>query len=543
MLIGIGQVMARCKNTVENRLEYLGGLWMQATGETEAKLLVWRPHGNAMRMLEAFFEAQKNPGDWSVPDLFLNLRVDFETSYRFSRELKESLRLSYEASRASFIEEGAQDWEDAGDSYPDTAAGVMALLDSFAHHHDEFFRYLVLVVNPAKVRSEAALEHWIESAVLASGRVRLCLLDDVEGGRWQPLVERFGALARVIVPDIDIFDIARNTAVQSGGAGSATGYRMMLADIMTTLEKGNAAQVAERAGHALRVAEKQAWPDQQVALHMMVAGAYMKERKFAEAIARYRTGHGLAVHAMEQGHPVGSNLVMQACFGEAGAWLAAEQWERAADAYRQASQAAGAVPNAMFVIEGLRMAAFCNHRLRRDDLAREDLLYAVVEGKRMATEDRKTTTFPVALQDLMRLQDPRRTARLEKLAGEYQKRLASAHAGAESKAVKLGSAPERRWLEKIDADLLADCEAAFERLCREREHLIAASDGFFRKVVAVARELLHPQWNGLPEVRHPLDKTVEEWSSPPAFAVAPDASALPEVNPAMQASSEQGVTA
>lgn len=536
--------MARSKNMVEKRLEHLGNLWMQATGKPGVELLVWRPPGNAVRMLEAFFEAQKNPGDWSVPDMFLNLRVDFETSYRFSRELKESLRWSYNASHAGFIEEGAPDWDDAGDSYPDTAAGVMALLDSFANHHSAFFRYLVLVVKPAKVHSEAALEHWIESAVPSSvsGRVRLCLLDDAEGKRWQPLVERFGASARVIVPDIDMFDIARNIAVQSGGAGPATGYRMMLTDVMTTLEKGSAAQVAERAGHALRMAEKQAWPDQQVVLHMMVAGAHMKEQQFTEAIARYRTAHELAVRATEQGHPVGCNLVMQACFGEAGTWLAAGQWEKAADAYRQASQQARAVPNAMFVIEGLRMAAFCSHRLRRDDMAREDLLRTVVEGKQMAPEDRKMTTFPIALQDLMRLQDPRRTAWLEKLVEEYQKRLASAHATAEKKTGKLGSAPERRWLEKIDANLLADCEAAFERLCREREQLIAASDGFFRKVVAVARELLHPQWSGLPEVKHPLDKTVDEWSSPPAFAVVPDASALPEAGSTMQASIEQGAT-
>ena len=45
---------------------------------------------------------------------------------------------------------------------------------------------------------------------------------------------------------------------------------------------------------------------------------------------------------------------------------------------------------------------------------------------------------------------------------------------------------------------------------------------FFRKVVALGRDYLHPAWNGVPEVEHPLDKELPEWSQPPQFAQLPE---------------------
>ncbi len=521
--------MAQSKSPVEKRLEDLRDLWMQGNDQQPGlKSLIWRTPGNAERMLEVFFEAQKHPGAWSVPDMFLILEANFETSFGYSRELKESLLLNYSASRAQFMEEGAARWDGAAEPHPDTAGGVVGLLNSFAEHHRDFFRNLVLVVDPGKVFSAEALEQWVDNALRAdfSPRVRLCLIDDAERKRWQTAADTYTGAVRVIDADIDMFDIASNTAAQSGGAGPATSYRPMLVDVLTTLEKGSASQVAGRAEKALRVAVKHQWPDQEVVLHMAVAGVYMKERQFAEAIVRYRTARECAMRAREHQHPAGPNLVMQTWFGEAGAWFAAQQLEKAASAYRTASREAGMVPNAMFVIEGLRMAGFCHAQLHQPDKAREDLLSAVAEGKKMSAADRPMTTFPVVLQDLLRLQDAGRTAKLEKLAEDYQRRVSDAHAGVEIKAARLGANPARVQLQQIDAEMLQVCETAFEDLCKDREQLIALGDEFFRKVVAVARELLHPRWNGMPEVKHPQDKEVAEWSSPPEFAVAPDASAL-----------------
>ncbi|MDI7507180.1 hypothetical protein QLY83_21815, partial [Cronobacter dublinensis] len=67
-------------------------------------------------------------------------------------------------------------------------------------------------------------------------------------------------------------------------------------------------------------------------------------------------------------------------------------------------------------------------------------------------------------------------------------------------------------------------EAAFLALRQQREALIAQGDESFRQTVRLARDLLHPHWNGLPDVAHPFDAPPGEWHSLPAWrANAPSA--------------------
>ncbi len=517
--------MPAAKNPVERGLEQLRELWLQATEAPERRLLVWRTPGNAERMIDAFFEIQKHPGPWAVPDMFLALDAEFETGYGYSRTLKEALVASYSASRDGFIEEGAADWGAVAQTYADSPEGVVGLLDAFARHHRDYLRNVVLVVRPKGLTSGEALERWVQRALAtpATPMVKFCMADDRERSQWQALVGRMGAAAHVIDAELDMFDIASQTAAQAGGGGATAAYRPMLVDVMTTLEKSGPAEVSTRAARALRIAEREQWHDQQVVLHMAVAGAHMKQQQFGEAIIAYRKARDCAQLAPPA---VGPNLAMQSWFGEAGAWLAAQQWEKAANGYQLAAQQAKAVPNLMFVVEGLRMSSFCLLRAGQHNRARDMLLDAVGEAKAITPAERPMTTFPFVLHDLLKLQDAARTGKLEALAERYKRQIEDARLGAEVASARLGAQPSTLQLDAIDRQMLEDCERAFAKLCSQREALIAGGDVFFRKVVAVARDMLHPQWNGLPEVKHPLDKSVPEWDAPPQFAVAPDGAAL-----------------
>ncbi|MFD0738594.1 hypothetical protein ACFQZQ_04745 [Lysobacter koreensis] len=517
--------MSASNNPVMKRVEAMREAWMQATESPDVRLLVWRIPANADRMFAAFVEAQQHPGDWNTPDFFLRLDAPFETGFGYSRALKQELERGYFDSIDAFKEQGiAADWIGVHDTQPDSAAGFVAQLASFAQHHGKHLRHVAAVLMPASVVSDAALEAWLDAALRAPvpPSLRLVLVDDAQACRWQALVERHGALARVIEAPIDLFDIARETAAQAGGAGPTTAYRQMLTDVMTLLERGSAAQTAARAEKALVLAQREQWPDQQVVLHMAVAGAHLKEQQHAEAIGRYRRARDCALQAELARHPAAGSLVMQSWFGEAGAWLVARQPSRAAQAYVHGAEAARRVPNAMFVIEGYRMAGFCLAQDRHVEGAREHLLRALQEAKAVAPAERAMTTLPLVLQDLLRLQDAPRTERLERCASDYQAATAQAHGHAEQQAGKLGDRPAPAALERIEADLLEALERCFARFGHERERLVAGGDEFFRKVVAVGRDFLHPAWNGLPEVKHPLDKELPEWRQPPQFALLPD---------------------
>lgn len=533
--------MNAAKNPVEKAIDTLLGQWLETSADPAMRLAVWRVPGNALSLVSAFIEAQQQPETAGTPDLFVQFPTCFETGYRYSRALKDELLDGYLRSRDTLTDLALKvDWDGPFENHPDTAAGFLGLLDSFSRHHGEHLRCSVAVLWPEQVSSGTALEQWLEQALAAPvpERVRLVLVDSVARPTWQGLVDKHAAQARLFEAPLDMFDIARATAAQSGAGGppGTTAYRQMLTDVMSLLDKSSAAQTSRRADRALAIAERQAWPDQQVVLHLAVAGAYLKEKRHGEAVLRYRRARECALVAAAQQHPAANDLLMQGWFGEAGALLAAKQPEHAAQAYAEAAQVAASIPNPLFAIEGRRMAGHCLAQAHQREPALQHYLQGVSAARDMAPPDRAMTTFPLLLQNLLQLQDPRRATQLATRADDYRKAVTDAHARAEHRAAKLGGAPARETLDAIDAELLEQCESAFARLVKEREQLIAGGDMFFRKTVAVGRELLHPGWNGMPDVRHPQDKPVAEWSEPPGFLPLPDGHDLAETPllPAME---------
>lgn len=518
------------KNPVEQRIALMRDLWLEATADERVRVVVWRVPDNAQRMLLAFYEMQRHDGDWRTPDLFVRFDQPFETGFGYSRALCDAVIEGYVESRESFEQQGiAFDWPFGTAPRADSPAGFVALFGSFARHHAAHHRHAVAALVPPRVSTPAAFEAWVRGVVqpgLPDG-LRLSLVDTAREPRWSRLADDHAALVRVIEPPIDLFDVARETAAQSGGAGPAVAYRQMLADALTLVEKGTPAQTAARADKALAVAVREGWFDQQVVLHMAVAGAHLKAKDHPEAIRHYRLARGCGDQAAAQGNPVGSTLVMQAWFGEAGAWLGAGQPRHAAQAYGNAAEQAQRVPNALFAVEGFRMAGYCLVQARDIEAARDHLVLAVREGKAIAPQERAQTTLPIALNDLLRLHDAARVAQLEALAQRYQADIASAHERAEQQAAALGARPANAQVDRIEADMNAAFETAFDGLRTQRERVIAAGDEFFRKVVGLGRELLHPQWAGLPEVKHPLDADTAAWTRLPAMAELPPAGGFP----------------
>ncbi len=509
---------------VEQRLAQMSALWLEATADDAVRVVVWRIPDNADRMLQAFFESQRHATEWQLPDLFVRFDAPFETSFGYSRALNEALLESYNGSLEGFRENGISfNWPSAAAGRADSAAGFVALFNSFAQHHATHFRCAVAALMPSAANSAAVWVDWVRSALRAgvAPNVRLALVESASAPTWQFLRDDHAQVTRTIDAPIDMFDIARETAARSPSNGPAVAYRQLFADVLTLVEKGTPAQTAARAEHALKIAAREQWPDQQVALHMAVAGSHVKAQAYEPALARYRLAREQAELAARARHPVGDNLVMQTWFGEAGVWLAAGQPRQASLAYLQAAACAQRFGNRMLGLEGFRMAAFCDARAGDRELAREHGALAVHEGRAIAADERAQTTLGVALHDLLRLQDAPRAERIEQLAQAYAAQLAETHAEGERQAARLGNRPADAAIDAIDTEMNRRFEAAFAQLREQRERLIHGGDEYFRKVVAVGRELLQPQWCGLPEVKHPLDTEVAHWTRLPQSAPLP----------------------
>lgn len=516
-------------NPVEKRLALMRALWLEATADPQVRVVVWRVADNAERMVIAFLEAQRADAVEAVPDLFLRFDQPFETGFTYSRALCDALIERYVQSADSFKEQGVPfDWPFARVPRPDSAAGFIGLLGAFAAHHRAQFRSAVAALMPAPVNSEPAFEAWLRAG-LAAGLpegVRLVLVETEGQPRWEALLREHAAQVRVLQPPLDLFDIARETAAQSPGSGPSVAYRQLLTDVLLLVQRGTPAQVSARADKAMAVAQRERWLDQQVVLHAAVAGAHLKAQDVPAAVARYRQARVPAEQALTQQHPAGPDLLLQTWFGEAGAWLMARQHVPAAECYRQGALVAQAAAKRMMALEGFRMAAFCMALEGQAAQAREWGALAVREGKAMAPDERPASTLGLALHDQLRLQDAPRAGQLEALAEAYRRSLADAQAQAETQAKALGPAPAHAAVDRIEAALDAKLESAFDHLRAERERVIGGGDAYFRQVVTIGRELLHPHWAGQPEVKHPLDKEQAMWTRmPESMPLAPAAEA------------------
>ncbi len=510
-------------------LDTLREAWLQASSDPSRRLLIWRLPANASRLLAAFFEMQRHDEGRNTPDYFLRIDARYELGFRYSRQIKQDLLERYLGSQDELREQGVSlGWRGPNETHPDSAAGVIEVLESFVAHHGDHMRMMAAVFEPERHAPGDGFERWI-SAALSAGpgkRLRLVLVDTQEDPRWQSLLDKHSDTAALIGGEVDMFAIARDTAAQASGRGPEVLYRQLLADLMLLIERGSPAQVLARADRAQALASRSGWHDQQSVVQMMVAGSWLKHGDHANAINAYRTARSAAESARSGGNAAGADLVMQSWFGEAGCWLTAKQPERAAQTYLQASASAASIPNPMFQLEGQRMAGWCQLQAGNKEVARSELLEAIRIAKPLSPADRKTTTLPQALWDLLLLQDARRCEKLQEVSADYVQASTKVFVDAESNAMALGPRPARAALDAIEVQLDAALEQGFHRAQQERERLIQAGDEFFRKIVAVGRDFLDPHWNGIPTLEHPLDHEIPVWSEPPAMQPLPDPSAL-----------------
>ena len=100
-------------------------------------------------------------------------------------------------------------------------------------------------------------------------------------------------------------------------------FRNLLMGLVTLVERAPADQVKAKAIDAVSFARKNGWDDQEVVIAVLVSGAFLKERRFADALTFNAHARQAAEKAAAADHPAGKQLVLQTWFGEAGTHLAA----------------------------------------------------------------------------------------------------------------------------------------------------------------------------------------------------------------------------
>lgn len=501
--------MNAAKNPTEKVMSELELSWLDASergGQT--RIFIWRVPAAGESLLDAFIALQQHPEGRTLPDLFLSLTTAFETGYGYSEALGREFVEHYEATP------DAQPWQAEHYLPCYSPAQLRQLLQSFADRFADDLRYLLLVLKPSAVSDESALMRWL-TRWLEQGEAapRLLLIDTLEQPVWQPLYAAHPGAVQLIVDEIDGMKVMHQTAQQQTDADAdRLLFRRYLADAMLLLEKGSAEQLAARGSLALEIARRRGWADQQAMMHNFIAGGWLKGGQHPQAIEHYRQAQQVSGEIPDPA--VKGQLRTQSTFGEAGAWFAKKEYLQAAKGYRQAALAAQAIPHAVFAIEGWRMSGFCLFLAGHRPTAMEEYGHAIQAAQSVPLTERGQTTLPLVFQDLLRIHDKRRTEAIEACAARWQSEKQRLIEQAEA---RLPAQPAIAQVKQTEKHLQLQLEAAFTVIREEREKLIRHGDDSFRRVIRLAREMLHPHWNGLPAIAHPFDAPPGEWQDLPAW--------------------------
>ena len=484
-------------NPVERRMALLCDNWIGFRDQPQARLLLWQVPDNALRLVECFAEVQKLDLPYASGDLFIVFKLPYVHGLQFARGIKQALRGQFDASLDELRGQGLDtDWSFDPAATPDTPAGVAQALRSFGAKYHRALRHLAVVLLPTSLADVPAYTAWLQG-LLDTGlpeRLRLLLADPLENPVLGALADGRDARVTVQRPAIDGLATAQDTFAQEGGSSPAAIYRNLMMGAVALAEKGSADQVMRKAGDALAFARQQKWPDQEVALRILVAGALLKEGRHGEALTVYAAARAAADDTVKAGHPAGQKLVLQCCFGQAGVHLAAGDLPAAALAYDEAALVAQRDKDAILSIEAFRMAGFCLARAGENTPALERLACASEIGISLKPEARAMTTLPVALVDMLRIIDPARVDRMQQAKRALQQALDQVRQRCETRGAQLAAAAAPQAFETVEAERLQDGGKALDAA---RQQLLAMAVGAaepFVRVMARGRQLLGDDW-------------------------------------------------
>lgn len=511
-------------NPVERRVALLQQAWLEHS-QHDGRILLWEVDDDARKLVQAFTALQDHDTNYSTPDLFIKCKAPFDTQFGYSRavrnELLENYRSSLDELAAHHVATG---WEYPPHAASDSAAGVLACLRSFADYYQARFRLLVAVIEPKSISRQASLLAWLHQLLEHPWpeNLRIMLLHGRSQPVWRPLAEAYPQWVQVLSPDLHQRGLLSEIASQSTEDNATFLYRRYLTDCFTLLQHGTPQQVAQRAEQALALAQQKGWAEQQVVVHSMMAGAWLKAQAIPQAVRDYQ--RAAECGAQVAPHTLKHTLITQSLFGEAGAWFTGSQLRQASETYLKAAAQATLVPHPVYAIEGYRMAGFCYGLDGATTLATTCYVKAVSTGAAMPAAERKFTTLGVVLQALLALQDKSRAAALEHKAQEYLQQLENIQLRAEKKALALGKYPRSEAVLQLEKQMEHEMEQAFLDCCRQREALIRRASAPFQKIIFAGRELLDIRWSGSPDVAHPFGKQDEQWSEPLSFMAPAPAS-------------------
>lgn len=508
------------KNAVERKLAEVEHLWLEASDDQDARVYIWRTAADSDRLIQVFFALQQErQNDFTTPDLFVHFTTPFETTYDYSHALANEF-----AERVAISTFPESCWSQ--DNQPPCYRGedLVTLLNDFAHHHQNCFRYLAVILTPSVISHLASFQGFLDELCLtttaAPSLLRFMLVDTNENPVWQGLCDRFPEKVRVLTTGINEDELMRQTLNETPTTdGTAMlRFRQLMLDSFISLKNGPVEQTDFIAHKALKMAQQNGWLDQCVVLFSMIAGGWLKEKNTRNAIKNYRLAFQ---HAEQLPDSSRHSLMVQSLMGEGNAWFMDGNYRQAADKFDQSAGVAQNIPSLLLEMEGHRMAGFSlMAMLPAPEETAQHYHAALKAGLAMSHEERDTSGFLQIFRDLLNHFSPNAAIGCSRLAEEYVSERAEIVRQAE-RAVSLADKSDiAAVVQETNRELEEKSEALFQHTLIQREQLLMQESPLFHNLLCLARYYSHRFWTPGTDIIHPLNKPIDEWPFSPLLQVS-----------------------
>ncbi|KVN49361.1 hypothetical protein [Burkholderia ubonensis] len=348
-------------NPVERRFMDAHTDWMSFAKEQDARLMIWQTDETDAELVRLYFQVQDE-----TSCAVRTMRAPFVNESNYAKALADELIAFYDSRREGSDAQGVRaDWQAPYDDGKNPLLYLFTVADSLMQHHPDIFPAMVFVLEPAKVRDDAAWVQWMDGlltiiavAPQLGERVRF-VVPRTDIAPFATLTQRHRAAVRVVQGKYSMASVPRELLAESGERGPSGEFRRHFVLLTEIIESGNPARLEELRAAALKVAEREQWFDQCVVVHLIAGAAYLKWRDRERAIEAYRSAADSGMRAVDAGHPAGHKLVANALFGEASVHLTHKDFARSAYCYERAAASTAAAQDALMTVEAWRMSAVC----------------------------------------------------------------------------------------------------------------------------------------------------------------------------------------
>lgn len=410
---------------IASRIEDLTARWNRFSLEPDLRCLRWVLDAEDRQLVEAFVELQNSDGG-DVPDLFVVLDTPFEgvgALHRGARgagkhghRLADAIRAQLDENAAALAAEGIPTvWqppaERQGESDQSYFARYSVALRDF---HSDVVERLVLVLAPSTIADTDLYTQWLLLLLpLLPESVRILVVDDDADPQVEALAAGDPRRVQSEQLHLDMHGAAQVLSRTPTGDPVADRFRQEFLSLTAASGRGDLATAHRHAELAESIAQRRGWPDMVAAVQLALGSTLMGASDFSGAMSRFKAAR-LSLRGAGGNTPLTGKLAVQAQVAEAGAALAAGDYNHASASYQAAAELAFSLGDARSSIDAFRMAAHCRE-VQRDLTGAWEMGWRSVDaGIALDAADRRTSTLSHAGAALWRVTEARRLGELER---------------------------------------------------------------------------------------------------------------------------------